>query len=86
MQVVDRDQQRPVMQHHLPAAQRHLLMTILREDYTQNSGVHKIGLGNVRKRIQDTFGERYTLVVKSEVGKGTQVIMTVPYIKIQKVE
>lgn len=63
-----------------------MLKTILREDYTQNSGVHKIGLGNVRKRIQDTFGERYTLVVKSEVGKGTQVIMTVPYIKIQKVE
>lgn len=37
-----------------------------------------IGLSNVDARLRATFGERYALVIESELGVGTTAIMTVP--------
>ncbi|MFC4303305.1 cache domain-containing sensor histidine kinase [Cohnella boryungensis] len=38
-----------------------------------------IGLTNVQKRVKLLFGDRYGLRIQSELGKGTQVYLTVPY-------
>jgi two-component system LytT family sensor kinase len=37
-----------------------------------------IGLSNVDARLRATFGERYALVIESQPGHGTTVVMTVP--------
>ena len=55
------------------------LADLMNESYVQKSGIHKIGLGNVRRRIQEIYGDPYTLSVQSEVNKGTVVIITVPF-------
>lgn len=55
------------------------LADLLNESYVQKSGIHKIGLGNVRRRIQEIYGAPYTLTVQSEVNKGTIVVITVPF-------
>ena len=52
----------------------------------QKGGVRKIGVANVRNRIREIYGEPYDLVIESELGVGTKVIMTVPYVKTKEVE
>lgn len=54
------------------------LREIMREDYTQNTGIHKIGIGNVRKRIQEMYGEPYALTLESEQGAWTRVVIRIP--------
>ncbi|SFE59119.1 HAMP domain-containing protein [Paenibacillus catalpae] len=43
-----------------------------------------VGLLNVNKRIQLHFGEGYGLHLKSVLGEGTEVIVTLPYESVQK--
>lgn len=54
--------------------------------HEQKGGVRKIGVANVRNRIREIYGEPYDLVIESELGVGTKVIMTVPYVKTKEVE
>lgn len=55
------------------------LREITREDYSQSFGVHKIGIGNVRKRIHEIYGANSTLDVESKLGCWTRVTMRIPY-------
>lgn len=57
---------------------------ILREDYQQKNGVHKIGLGNVYARIREIYHEPNTLTIISRPGEGTKVTITVPYETVEK--
>lgn len=54
------------------------LEQILREDYVQKGGVHKIGVGNVRARILEVYGKPYTLSMTSAPGEGTAVTIRIP--------
>lgn len=58
----------------------------MRPGHEQKGGVRKIGVANVRNRIREIYGEPYDLVIESELGVGTKVIMTVPYVKTKEVE
>ena len=62
------------------------LAEIMKPEHTQSGGVRKIGVANVRSRIEEIFGEPYTLKIESELNIGTRVIMEVPYEKIEKNE
>jgi two-component system, LytTR family, sensor kinase len=44
----------------------------------EGGGSGGVGLANVDGRLRHTFGESYGLVVRSEVGEGTTVVLTVP--------
>ena len=55
------------------------LAQVLREDYEQKGSVHKIGVGNVRARIREIYGEPYGMTVESRPLEGTCVVMTIPY-------
>lgn len=59
------------------------LAELMSPEHVQKGGVRKIGVSNVRERINNIFGAPYNLEIKSELGVGTRVIMTVPYL-IQK--
>lgn len=61
-----------------------ILAEQMRPGYTQKGGVRKIGVANVRDRIQEIYGDPYCLRIESEVGVGTRVIMTIPYKKEQQ--
>lgn len=39
-----------------------------------------IGLSNVNQRIKLVFGEDYGVVVKSKISKGTEVVISIPYL------
>ena len=54
------------------------LREIMREDYTQNTGIHKIGIGNVNKRIQEMYGPPYALTLESELRAWTRVVIRIP--------
>lgn len=54
------------------------LPEIMREDYTQNVGIHKIGIGNVHKRIQEMYGKGYALTLESALGAWTRVTIRIP--------
>lgn len=43
-----------------------------------------VGLNNVNERIQLYYGEEYGIQVNSKEGKGTEVIVTLPYAEIDK--
>ncbi len=55
------------------------LSQILSEDYVQRGGVHKIGVGNVKARIREVYGDPYTLEITSMPGQGTQVTIEIPF-------
>lgn len=48
-------------------------------------GMRKIGIANVRQRIETVYGEEYGLEISSEPEKGTHIQITVPY-QIKKQE
>ena len=54
---------------------------ILQEKKLAPGSLRRIGTGNVRNRIRYIYGEAYGLEIKSEVGKGTEVILHLPYEK-----
>lgn len=43
-----------------------------------NKGFSSIGMSNVYERMYMTFGQEFKMDIKSELGKGTQVIMSIP--------
>jgi two-component system, sensor histidine kinase YesM len=43
-----------------------------------NKGFSSIGISNVYERMYMTFGQEFKMDIKSELGKGTQVIMSIP--------
>lgn len=55
------------------------LSQILSEDYVHRGGVHKIGVGNVKARIREVYGDPYTLEITSTPGQGTQVTIEIPF-------
>ena len=55
------------------------LEQILDESYVQKGGIHKIGLGNVLSRIREAYGEEGSLRIESIPGRGTSVIIEIPY-------
>ena len=55
------------------------LSQILSEDYVHRGGVHKIGVGNVKARIREVYGDPYTLEITSMPGQGTQVTIEIPF-------
>lgn len=42
------------------------------------SGMRKIGIANVYRRIKEICGEEYGFTIESKVGEGTRIIMTLP--------
>ena len=38
-----------------------------------------VGLSNTRKRLQQLYGDRYRLVLEPAEGRGTKVVVTIPY-------
>lgn len=54
---------------------------LMRPGYTQKDGVRKIGVANVKDRIRENFGEPYDLLIESELGVGTKVMMRIPYMR-----
>ncbi len=51
---------------------------------TDDGEKQSVGLFNVNKRVQLHFGERYGLQLKSERGKGTEILVSLPYERVQK--
>lgn len=47
----------------------------------KNTALSSIGLKNVNKRIKLYFGEAYGLHIRSEQGRGTSVVITLPFIR-----
>lgn len=56
------------------------VLKAIEEGQWRKNRFNKIGLSNVKERIQIIFGKQYGLAVKSTVGKGTVVTMTIPRI------
>ena len=54
------------------------LSEVFREDYVQSAGIHKIGIGNVNKRIQEMYGAPYALTLESALGEWTRVTIRIP--------
>lgn len=52
---------------------------LLREDTGMNGQMRKIGVANVRDRIESIYGIENGLEIESQEGAGTSVWMTVPY-------
>ena len=52
---------------------------IFDESNIQSGGVHKIGLGNVRSRIREIYGEEGSIKVESAPGEGAKVTIEIPY-------
>jgi two-component system, sensor histidine kinase YesM len=50
------------------------------DDEIRTRGFNQIGLKNVQDRIHMFFGPEYGIVIESEYGKGTIVIMTIPVV------
>jgi two-component system sensor histidine kinase YesM len=59
-------------------------LNIVRESMTRS--IHKeggIGLSNTNKRIQLLFGKRFGVQVNSVVGRGTDVLLTIPMLSVK---
>lgn len=54
------------------------LVDIENEDYARSSGIHRIGIGNVRKRIEEIYGSPYTMRIESAVARWTRVTIRIP--------
>lgn len=50
----------------------------IRDVLTHYPNRQSIGIGNVNARLKNLYGERYGLLIESELGKGTRVSMTFP--------
>ncbi|PNV61276.1 hypothetical protein C0033_14920 [Clostridium sp. chh4-2] len=48
---------------------------------SRDGGVHSIGLGSIRDRLEYLYGENYSFEVYSEKGKGTMVLICIPYME-----
>jgi two-component system, sensor histidine kinase YesM len=53
------------------------LASVMKEDASRN-GLYRIGVANVRKRIELNFGEPYGLAIRSAPGAGTTVSFLLP--------
>lgn len=62
------------------------LSDIKNELENNGSKGNSLGLRNVNERIKLTFGERYGLHVYSEKGKGTSVVIRIPFIGINEMQ
>lgn len=58
------------IRERLREADMHILSTEPRDG--------NIGIANVHRRIRNTFGEEYGLSIDTELGRGTQVVLTIP--------
>lgn len=52
---------------------------LLREEQNHYGGMRKIGVANVNKRMREIYGESHRLEILSKEGKGTTIIMRIPY-------
>ena len=48
-------------------------------DQYRKQRIGRYAIKNIRERLQRKYQDRFTLEIRSEVGKGTTVILTVPY-------
>jgi two-component system sensor histidine kinase YesM len=56
------------------------LESILDASSLPSGGIHKIGIGNVKQRIHEVYGDDpFGLWIESSLGEGTKVRMTIPY-------
>ncbi|MNZ70656.1 Sensor histidine kinase YpdA [compost metagenome] len=64
----------------LESLKRKLLYTTEREARTERAGgsFSSIGLSNVYERLTITYGERFSMEVKSEPARGTRITMYIP--------
>ena len=65
---------------------RETMNDMLKTDYIQKSGIHKIGIGNVKQRILDIYGVLNGLDVESTENVGTRIIMRIPFIKTERIK
>ena len=63
---------------------REQLSDVFRNDFIQSAGIHKIGIGNVHKRIQEMYGPPYALTLESELGAWTRVVIRIPMEKSEE--
>jgi len=52
---------------------------IMKDQDLSAGDMRKIGAGNVKNRIAYIYGEAYGMEIKSELGKGTAVILHIPF-------
>lgn len=55
------------------------LKRVLEQDENDQSRMHKIGIANVRKRLENLYGTSYQLRIESRVSNGTKVYIRIPY-------
>lgn len=48
-------------------------------DQYRKQRIGRYAIKNIRERLMRTYGDRFTLEIRSEIGKGTTVILTIPY-------
>lgn len=53
---------------------------LLKEDIRIRGGMRKIGIANVKERIHYIYGEDYGMVMKSEEGRGTEIVIRIPFL------
>lgn len=63
-----------------------LIEELLQEKRLVNDSMRKIGIGNVKSRIEYIYGGAYGIEIHSEVDKGTEVVLRLPCIFEQKRE
>ena len=53
---------------------------VLDPNRANEDGKAKLGISSLHKRLSHFFGDRYTLTIESEEGKGTEVCIKIPFI------
>lgn len=59
---------------------------LLREEQENYSGMRKIGVANVNRRMKEIYGESHQLEIFSEEGLGTTIVMRIPYRKYGEID
>jgi len=54
------------------------------EPYTDDDGIEHTGIFNCKKRLELIYGKNCSLIIKSDYGLGTKVIIRIPYDHIQQ--
>ena len=48
-------------------------------DMKIRGGMRKIGISNIKERIQYIYGENYGMTIESQVEMGTKIVINIPF-------
>ena len=52
---------------------------LLNTDMKIRGGMRKIGISNIKERIQYIYGENYGMTIESQVEMGTKIVINIPF-------